>query len=114
MTGIGDGFQTAALQQQVGLVGAADGPRDVELVEASKLRDFTNDAHGLANHSEILLERLLDLIGGLEGEPPTERKHPPSDSLAGLEGLGDAEQRISSALNGIADGLGKLESLVRL
>ena len=86
----------------------------VDPVEDSKLRGFTNEAYELASYAEILSERLVDLIGGLEGNPPPECESTSTDSCAGLEGLGDAEQRISSALNNIQDGLNKLESLVKL
>ena len=93
---------------------AADTACCVDPVEDSKLRHFTNDAYELANYAEILLERMGDLISGLEGEPPSDTATTNPDSLAGLEGLGDAKRRISSALNNIGDGLIKLESLVKL
>ena len=86
----------------------------VDPVEDSKLRHFTNDAYDLASYAELILGRLGDLIGGLEGDPPSAPSTVGPDSFAGLEGLGNAEQRISSALNNISDGLNKLDELVKL
>ena len=86
----------------------------VDPVAQSRLAGLTNEAYGLAVFAESISDRLADLVLGLEGETTPCEANPPYDTHMGLDGLNNAETRISSALNNISDGLNKLDELVKM